>query len=86
MYTLLTGFCCIAFSLSSFLSFSPSMMDRSYDRAMALQRMQQAGVVLTTTESVLFDLMRDAKHPTFKVVSGLIKTHKPVDDALPKFV
>lgn len=58
---------------------------RAYDRSMALQRLQQAGVVLTTTESIIFDLMRDAKHPKFKLVSGLIKAHKDLDATLPKF-
>ncbi len=52
---------------------------------MALQRLQQSGVVLTSTESIIFDLMRDARHPKFKQVSGLIKAHKDVDVALPKF-
>ena len=39
----------------------------------ALGRMQQAGATITTTESVLFEWLRDAKHENFKVVSALIR-------------
>ncbi len=59
--------------------------NRRYDRKTALQRMQQAGVVLTTTESIIFDLMVDAQHPNFKTVSGLIKAHKSVQETLEEF-
>ena len=38
----------------------------------ALQRLTQAGVVITNTESVLFEWLRDAKHPDFKALSKLI--------------
>lgn len=48
---------------------------RALDRAVALQRLQSAGAVLTTAESVLFQLMRSAKHPNFKVVSNLAKEY-----------
>lgn len=39
----------------------------------ALQRMQQAGIVVTNTESVLFEWLRDAGHPQFKAVSQLLR-------------
>lgn len=39
----------------------------------ALERMRQAGVIVTNTESVLFEWLRDASHEHFKVVSALIK-------------
>lgn len=39
----------------------------------ALQRLSQAGVIVTNHESVLFEWMRDAKHPQFKFISGLLK-------------
>lgn len=38
----------------------------------ALQRLSQAGVSVTNTESVLFEWLRDAKHPAFKNLSKLI--------------
>ena len=43
------------------------------DRMMALEALRQAGAFITTTESVLFELMRDSKHPAFKEISGIIK-------------
>lgn len=39
----------------------------------ALQRLTQAGVVVTNTESVLFEWLRDARHPDFKHLSKLIQ-------------
>jgi len=46
---------------------------RPHDREAALQRMSQAGAVITTSESMLFDLLRDARHPHFRACSGLLK-------------
>ncbi len=39
----------------------------------ALQRMQQAGAVLTNHESVGFEWARDKDHPAFKAFSALLK-------------
>lgn len=38
----------------------------------ALQRLRQAGVIITNTESVLFEWLSDAKHPEFRTLSKLI--------------
>ena len=43
------------------------------DRETALNRMRQAGVILTSYESLLFELMESAKHPHFKEVQNIIK-------------
>lgn len=43
------------------------------DKDMAIQRMIQAGVIPTTYESLLFELTLNAKHPSFKEVSKLVK-------------
>ena len=39
----------------------------------AMERMRQAGVIITNYESVLFEWLRDASHPHFKSISGLIR-------------
>lgn len=39
----------------------------------ALQRMSQSGVIITNTESVMFEWLRDAAHPQFKAVSALLR-------------
>jgi len=46
---------------------------KSIDYETALQRMSHAGVVITTVEAVLFELMEKAGTPEFKEVSRLIK-------------
>lgn len=40
----------------------------------ALQRLAQAGIVISNTESVLFEWLRDAKHTDFKSLSKLIQS------------
>ena len=45
------------------------------------QRMKQSGAFITTSESVLFMLMKDAKHPNFKQVQSLVQQSAP-DSAL----
>jgi nicotinamidase-related amidase len=43
------------------------------DRQIALDRISATGGCITTVESVLFELMRTAQHPSFKAISKLIK-------------
>jgi nicotinamidase-related amidase len=53
---------------------SDAVSSRSVDdRDLALCRMEQEGVRLCGLEMVLFDLLKDAKHPEFKAISRLIK-------------
>jgi nicotinamidase-related amidase len=44
-----------------------------FNKAMALERMQGAGVKLVTTEMVVFEWMGNARHPQFKHLQALIK-------------
>lgn len=39
----------------------------------ALSRLQQAGIIISNHESVLFEWLRDAQHEQFKFISGLLK-------------
>lgn len=43
------------------------------DKAAGLKRMEQAGVMTSSVEMALFELMRDAKHPRFKEIQALVK-------------
>lgn len=43
------------------------------DHKTALKRLAQAGAVLATSESILFELCRSSKAPAFKAISGLVK-------------
>ncbi len=38
-----------------------------------LKRMEQEGILITNTESILFELTRDAKNPVFKAISSIVK-------------
>ena len=46
---------------------------RKLNHENALRRLAQVGVTITNTESVVLEWLRDAKHPHFKTISGLIK-------------
>lgn len=39
----------------------------------ALHRMEQAGIVISNTESIMFEWLRDAKHEHFKAISALLR-------------
>lgn len=43
------------------------------DKESALKRMRQMGAMVTTYESILFELTRNAKAPEFKAISKLVK-------------
>lgn len=43
------------------------------NQANALMRLQQAGCIITNTESVVFECLRNAQHPQFKAISKLIR-------------
>ncbi len=45
----------------------------SFSRDIALRRMSQAGVRLSTVEMILFELMQNAEHPRFREVTALLK-------------
>ncbi len=46
---------------------------RKLDHEAAMDRMEQAGIILTTTEAVLFELLERAGTPEFKQISQLVK-------------
>ncbi len=39
----------------------------------ALARLRQAGIIVSNSESVLFEWLRDARHPEFKAIAALIR-------------
>lgn len=45
----------------------------SYDKKQAIRRIRRAGGVISTVESILFELCRSSKDPAFKTISNLIK-------------
>lgn len=45
-----------------------------YDFSTAIAEMRDDGARISCTEAVLFELLKDSKHPQFKSISNLIKT------------
>lgn len=43
------------------------------DKKIALERLRYEGIMITTSESILFELIKSAKTPEFKAISRLIK-------------
>lgn len=46
---------------------------RCHDRAVALNQLQAMGATLTTSESIMFQLLHTSTHPLFKQSSALLK-------------
>ncbi|RMZ92366.1 hypothetical protein DV736_g368, partial [Chaetothyriales sp. CBS 134916] len=46
------------------------------ERGVALERLRKEGAIVTTSESILFELLGDASHPAFKAINALIKDTK----------
>ena len=44
-----------------------------YDKKQAIRRIRRAGGVISTVESILFELCRSSQDPAFKMISSLIK-------------
>lgn len=45
-----------------------------YDFSTAIAELRDMGARITSTETILFELIRDSKHPSFKSLSQLIKS------------
>ncbi|KAJ8600048.1 hypothetical protein CTAYLR_001823 [Chrysophaeum taylorii] len=46
---------------------------REFDRSVALKRLADSGAAISTSESLVFQLVGDAAHPNFKALQPLIK-------------
>ncbi|KAG9487856.1 isochorismatase domain-containing protein 1 isoform X1 [Eleutherodactylus coqui] len=61
-------------------SSSRSMMDRMF----ALERLARNGIIITTSEAVLLQLVADKDHPKFKEIQNIIKASAPESGLLSK--
>jgi nicotinamidase-related amidase len=46
---------------------------RTFDYEFACSRMAREGITVTTSEALLFDLMKNSEHPAFRQVSALVR-------------
>lgn len=46
------------------------------ERGVALNRLRDAGAIVTTSESLIFEMLRDAKNLAFKSINALVKETK----------
>lgn len=49
---------------------------RSWERKVALKRLEKEGAILTTYESAVFDLLKDSKDEKFKEILAILKQTK----------
>ncbi|KAH6562816.1 hypothetical protein BASA50_002119 [Batrachochytrium salamandrivorans] len=52
-----------------------SSMNKS-EVKIAMERLRKAGATITSSESILFEMLVDSTHADFKAISGLVKTTK----------
>ncbi|WP_334176045.1 hydrolase [Pseudoxanthobacter sp.] len=62
-----------AAGLSTFVVADAVTSRAPHNRALALERMAAAGAHIVSTEMVLFELLRTAAHPSFRLMSRLIR-------------
>ena len=46
---------------------------KEHDMDAAIERAIQEGILISTVESILFELTADSRHPKFKEISALVK-------------
>lgn len=67
-----TAFDLLARGLRVFIAADAVASRHTFDHDIGLRRLESSGAVLTTTEAILFEWLRDASHPHFKAVQKLV--------------
>lgn len=68
-----TAYDLLAMHLQPYIAVDAVGSRRQEDRQVALQRLQNDGTVLTTTEAAIFEMVGSSRHPAFKEISKLVK-------------
>jgi len=56
---------------------------RPHDRFAAFARLKQSKVFLTSSQSMILQLMEDAKYEHFKTISAMLKENPPISGLYP---
>jgi isochorismate hydrolase len=72
-----TALDCLAMGFEVFAAVDAIGSRQALDEQVGLQRLEQAGVTLTTTESVLFEWCESSAVPEFKRISELVREKGP---------
>ena len=67
-----TAFDLLARGLRVFIAADAVASRHALDHDIGLRRLESSGAVLTTTEAILFEWLRDASHPHFKAIQKLV--------------
>jgi nicotinamidase-related amidase len=70
---LLTALDLLAEGYEVFLPADAVSSRKNTDKKFAILRARDAGATITTVESILFELLKDTKSPSFKEISALVK-------------
>jgi isochorismate hydrolase len=70
-----TAFDLLSMDCEVFVAVDALSSRHTMDHQYAIKRMRDAGVVISTSESLMFEILRDSKHPAFKEASALVKSN-----------
>lgn len=79
-YCVLAHFCC--FQIVFIITLSSRLCLLVY--LFSLKRLARTGIIVTTSEAVLLQLVADKDHPKFKEIQNLIKASAPESGLLSK--
>jgi len=68
-----TAFDALALGLKTYLAADAISSRQSTDAHTAIERLRNAGVIITTTEAAILEMTNSSQHPRFREISKLIK-------------
>ncbi len=63
----------LKYGFKVFVSADCTSSRKEYDKNIAIKRMIQEGIKISTSESIIYEILRDAKHEKFKEILNIVK-------------